>query len=79
MEVEMTKDEEKKWAYLVKKYPERAGLAYELYARHKTKDANPTTYFMWAGKLENRDEKRYRENLQKWCDKERTKMELKND
>jgi hypothetical protein len=54
----MTKEEEKKWAYLTKKYPERAGLAYELYARHKTKDANPTTYFMWAGRLERRNEKR---------------------
>jgi hypothetical protein len=74
----MTLEEEKKWVFLTKKYPERAGLAYELYLRHKTKNANITTYFMWAGKLERQTEKRYREGLKKYCDKEKQKMELKN-
>jgi hypothetical protein len=75
----MTIQEEKKWAYLTKKYPELAGVAYELYLRHDKKNANPTTYFMWAGKLERQTEKRYREGLKKYCEKQKTKMELKND
>lgn len=75
----MTLQEEKKWAYLTKKYPELAGSAYELYLRHDKKNANPTTYFMWAGKLERQTEKRYREGLKKYCEKQKTKMELKND
>jgi hypothetical protein len=33
---------------------------------------------MWAGKLERQTEKRYREGLKKYCDKEKQKMELKN-
>ena len=74
----MTDEELKKWRYLIKKYPERAGLAYEMYSRHKTKDANPTTYFMWAGKWEKQKEAIYQSNLRKWCDRERVKMELKN-
>lgn len=73
----MTEKELAKWKYLTKKYPERAGLAYELYSRHKTKDANITTYFMWAGKLERQTEQRYHKGLQKFCDNEKTKMELK--
>lgn len=73
----MTLEEEKKWVFLTKKYPERAGLAYELYLRHKTKNANITTYFMWAGKLERRNEKRYHDGLKKYCDREKTKMEIK--
>lgn len=68
----------KKWEALIKKYPERAGLAYELYLRHKTKDANITTYFMWAGKLERQTEKRYRNGMKKYCDQERKRMEIKN-
>lgn len=73
----MTLEEEKKWEFLTKKYPERAGLAYEIYLRHKTKNANVTTYFMWAGKLDRRNEKRYQEGLKKYRNREKTKMELK--
>jgi hypothetical protein len=74
----MTLEEERKWKVLIRKYPERAGAAYELYLRHTEKNANPTTYFMWAGKLERQTEKRYREGLKKYCDKEKQKMEIKN-
>ena len=72
----MTEKELAKWQYLTQKYPERAGLAYELYVRHKTKDANITTYFMWAGKLERQTEQRYRNGLRKFCDKKKITMEL---
>lgn len=72
----VTEEELTKWAYLTRKYPERAGTAYELYVRHKAKNANLTTYFMWASKLEYRNEKRYREGLKKYCEREKTKMEL---
>ena len=75
----MNPEDQRKWAHLVKKYPERAGVAYELYLRHEKKNANITTYFMWAGKLERQTEKRYRDGLKKYCDKQRTKMELKKD
>ena len=74
----MTEQELAKWEHLIKKYPERAGVAYELYMRHKEKNANPTTYFMWAGKLERRNEKRYRDGLKKYCDREKIKMENEN-
>ena len=74
----MTDEELKKWKHLTKKYPELAGKAYELYLRHEKKNANLTTYFMWAGKYERRDEKRYRTGLKKYCAQEKTKMELKN-
>ena len=75
----MKPEDQRKWAHLVKKYPEHAGVAYELYLRHEKKDANVTTYFMWAGKLERQTEKRYRDGLKKYCEKQRTKMELKKD
>lgn len=74
----MTQEEQKKWEYLIKKHPERAGLAYELYLQHKTKDANITTYFMWAEKRQRQTESRYRKGLQKYCEREVTKMEVKN-
>lgn len=74
----MTEEELAKWAFLTKKYPERAGVAYELYLRHKEKNANVTTYFMWAGKLERRNEKRYRDGLKKYCARERINLENKN-
>lgn len=75
----MKQEDMEKWQYLIQKYPDRAGLAYELYHRHKTKDANITTYFMWAGKLERQTEARYRNGLKKYCVRERVKMEIKND
>ena len=75
----MTEFDFAKWQYLTKKYPERAGLAYELYVKDKKKSANLTTYFMWAGKVERRNEKRYRSGLQKYCNREKVKMEIKND
>lgn len=75
----MKEEDKAKWEHLVKKYPERAGVAYELYLRHEKKNANITTYFMWAGKLERQTEKRYRDGLKKYCDKQKTKMELKKD
>ena len=75
----MKQEDIEKWQYLIQKYPDRAGLAYELYQRHKTKDANITTYFMWAGKLERQTETRYRNGLKKYCARERVKMEIKND
>ena len=74
----MTKDEEQKWKYLIKKYPERAGVAYELYLRHTKKNANITTYFMWAGKLERQEERRYNKGLQKYMLRQITKMECKD-
>lgn len=58
--------DEKKWAYLTKKYPERAGVAYEMYLRDPKKTANPTTYFMWAGKRIYAEEKAYQDNLTKY-------------
>ena len=75
----MTDEQLIKWSYLMRKYPERAGTAYELYLRHDKKNANLTTYFMWAGKLDYRNEKLYRNGLKKYCDKEKLKMELRNE
>lgn len=69
--------DEKKWTYLTKKYPDLAGRAYELYLRDKKKTANPTTYFMWAGKTEREAERRYKNGLSKYKEREKTKMELK--
>jgi hypothetical protein len=74
----MTKEEIEKWNFLIKKYPDRAGVAFELYHRHKKKNANITTYFMWAGKLERQEERRYRKGLQKYCERQITKMECEN-
>lgn len=71
--------DKEKWEKMIRKKPELAGLAYELYLRHKTKDANVATYFMWAGKLERQTEKRYRNGMKKYCERERRKMEIKND
>ena len=71
--------DKEKWEKMIRKKPELAGLAYELYLRHKTKDANITTYFMWAGKLERQTEKRYRNGMKKYCEQERKKMEIKDD
>ena len=73
----MTEEEIAEWQGYVKKYPELAGKAYEIYMRHKEKSARISTYFMWAGKCERRDEKRYRNGLKKYCDKEQMKMEIK--
>ena len=70
---------EKHWADLTRKYPERAGRAYELYLADKKKQANPTTYFKFAGLKEKRDETRYRTGLEKYTQQEKLKMELKND
>lgn len=74
----MTDEELKKWEFLIKKHPERAGVAYELYLAHKTKDANVTTYFMWAEKLERQTERRYRKGLEKYCARHSLKMECEN-
>lgn len=74
----MTQEELKKWEFLTKKHPERAGVAYELYLAHKTKDANITTYFMWAEKLERQTERRYRKGLEKYCARHSLKMECEN-
>lgn len=74
----LTREEQEKWQHLIKKYPELAGTAFELYLRHKEKNANVTTYFMWAGKLERQQEKRYRSGLKKYCEREKVKMENKN-
>lgn len=74
----MTEEQELRWKRLIKRYPERAGVAYELYLRHKEKNANLATYFMWAGKLERQTERRYRNGLKKYCERELTKMECKN-
>lgn len=55
-----------KWTYLTKKYPERAGRAYELYVADPKKTANPVTYFKFAGLLDSRDEARYRVRISKY-------------
>ncbi|MBO7733671.1 MAG: hypothetical protein J6S67_13995 [Methanobrevibacter sp.] len=75
----MNLKEQEKWERLIKKYPELAGTAYELYVRHEQKNANVSTYFMWAGKLERQTEKRYRNGLKKYCEKQKIKMELKKN
>lgn len=66
-----------KWAYLTKKYPERAGRAYELYVADPKKTANPVTYFKFAGLLEKQDEVRYQKGLSKYQKKTKAIMELK--
>ena len=58
---------EKHWADLTRKYPERAGRAYELYLADKKKQANP----------EKRDEIRYQMGLAKYIEQEKIKMEIK--
>ena len=70
-------EKDPKWAILVRKYPERAGRAYELYMRDPNKGkTNPTTYFNYAMKLIWRDETNYQRNLQKYINKQSTQMEL---
>ena len=64
--------DEKKWEFLIKKYPERAGIAWELYQRDKKKEANPTTYFNFAKKRINEIESRYQSGLRKWIGKKPT-------
>jgi hypothetical protein len=73
----MREEDIEEWKRLTNKYPELAGKAYEIYMRHKEKSARISTYFMWAGKYERRDEKRYRNGLKKYCDREQIKMEIK--
>ena len=70
---------EKHWADLTRKYPERAGRAYELYLADKKKQANPTTYFKFSGQRQKQEEVRYRMGLAKYVQQEKIKMELKND
>lgn len=61
----ITKDP--RWAFLINKYPERAGEAYELYLRDPKKGkTNPTTYFNFAAKRLYESESRYQRNLKKW-------------
>lgn len=79
VESSMNPEDQRKWERLIKKYPELAGTAYELYVRHEQKNANVSTYFMWAGKLERQTEKRYRNGLKKYCEKQKIKMELKKN
>lgn len=55
-----------RWAYLIKKYPDRAGKAFELYLADPKKTANPTTYFNFAGKKLYESETRYQRNLAKY-------------
>lgn len=66
-----------KWTYLTKKYPERAGRAYELYVADPKKTANPVTYFKFAGMLDKRDEVRYQTGLAKYQLKAKAIMEAK--
>lgn len=74
----MTKEEQKKWEPLIKRWPELAGVAYEIYMRHEKKDANLTTYFIWAAKRQRQEETRYRKGLEKFSVREVTKMEYEN-
>jgi hypothetical protein len=74
----MTKEEIEQWKPYVKRYPDLTAVAYELYMRHKTKDAKPSTYFAFAAKLEIRDEALYRKGMAKFCSVELAKMEAKN-
>lgn len=74
----MTKEELEKWEPYIKRYPELTAVAYELYLRHKTKDAKPSTYFAFAAKLERRDEALYRKGMAKFCSVELTKMEYED-
>lgn len=63
------------WARLTKIYPERAGVAYELYLRDPKKTANPMTYFTWAGKRLYTREMRYQQGLQKYKARQKITME----
>lgn len=63
------------WARLTKIYPERAGVAYELYLRDPKKTANPMTYFTWAGKRLYAREMRYQQGLQKYKARQKITME----
>ena len=74
----MTEEEIEKWKPYIKRYPELTAVAYELYLRHKTKDAKPSTYFAFAAKLERRDEALYRKGMAKFCSVELTKMEYED-
>lgn len=66
-----------RWAVLIKKYPERAGVAYELYLRDKNKGkTNPTTYFNFAGKRIIEQEARYQKNLRKWQTNQQPTIEM---
>ena len=63
------------WAKLTKIYPERAGVAYEIYLRDPKKKANPMTYFTWAGKRLYAREMRYQQGLQKYRTRQKITME----
>jgi hypothetical protein len=63
------------WAKLTKIYPERAGVAYEIYLRDPKKMANPMTYFTWAGKRLYTREMRYQQGLQKYKARQKITME----
>lgn len=63
------------WAKLTKIYPERAGVAYEIYLRDPKKTANPMTYFTFAAKRLNEKEKYYRQGLQKYRARQKITME----
>lgn len=63
------------WARLTKIYPERAGVAYELYLRDPKKTANPMTYFTWARKRLYAREMRYQQGLQKYRARQKITME----
>ena len=63
------------WLKLMKIYPERAGVAYELYLRDPKKTANPMTYFTWARKRLYAREMRYQQGLQKYRARQKITME----
>lgn len=63
------------WAKLTKIYPERAGVAYEIYLRDPKKTADPMTYFTWAGKRLYTREMRYQQGLQKYKARQKITME----
>lgn len=63
------------WAKLTKIYPERAGVAYEIYLRDPKKTASPMTYFTWAGKRLYTREMRYQQGLQKYKARQKITME----
>jgi hypothetical protein len=67
----------KKWKYLIKKYPERAGVAYEMYLRDPNKDeTNPVTYFNFAKKRMNEIEARNKKRLKKYISKNPPDLDL---
>lgn len=66
---------EEQWKILIKKYPERAGIAYELYLADKNKTANPTTYFKFAGLRLKQEEVRYQKGLQNYIVKNKPVLE----